>query len=127
MPTEWRPFTFPVFLLLALDLREKLPVPMLSHHGGDWWCHIELTQDEAYRTAARLKAYRETHRHHYPHIHGTAIVTLDRPDDLSRLTRATEPSTAGFVYDSWIDDAQGQWGGTFVRWEKLHGYRRALG
>jgi len=127
MTTEWRPFTLPVFLLLAINLRERLPVPLISHHGGQAWCHIELTEEEAYRTAARMKAYRETHRQEYPHIHGTAIVTLDRPGDLSRLPRATEPATAGFVYNFWICESAGQWGGTFVRWEKLHAYRRALG
>jgi len=127
MTTECRLLTLPVFLLLGLDLRANLPLPMLTPRDGEQWWHIEFTKKEAHRTAALLKAYRDRHRERFPHIHGTAIVTLNRPGDPWWLRDAAETPTAGFVYDFWIDEARGEYGGTWVRWENAHAYRRALG
>jgi hypothetical protein len=123
-----RAMAFPVYLILVVDTRHNLPVPMVSQRDGRWGCHVECTEAEAERCIRTLGAYRAKHREHYPTIVGSVMLTVKTPEELRAMAEAMIPKPEGFFYESSINWKANEWVSTFVPWDKMHGpFRPGLG
>ena len=127
--TVFRAITEPLWLLLWMDTRYDVPIPVCSQRDGRWGCHVELTAGEAARALAELSKMRHLFPEQYTTITGTALAKYRDVDDLRQASRCMVPEPAGFFYDFSVRLGKApEWQATFVSWEKLHGpFRPGLG
>jgi len=93
----YRILDFPAYLILAMHDDIEDPVPLYTQTDNKTACHLEITKDDAIRTAKELGELRVKHRDQYPNIHGSAVMSVTSLEELLKIAKVMLPVPDGYI------------------------------
>jgi len=106
---RWRMLHFPAYLILGMHSGYSGPIPIFTKTDGKTACHLEISKDDAMRTARELGELRVKHRDSYPEIHGSAFISVNSLNELMKFVNSMIPVPDGYLtefhYDPQTDTA----------------------
>jgi hypothetical protein len=125
--TVCRALGFPLYVLMTIETQNALPLPMLSQREGEAWWHVERTEPEAWAAVRTYRSIRQAHPEWYATIRGTAVLRLDTPTELREMAAQITPVPDGVCYGLQYRQRHDEWTASFVAWEHMGQYQRAMG